>query len=253
MNVIAMAFEYILAGLLALCAFVLPFLPRCILESGGDLAGITAIAIGLSYLAGMVFDKAADAILGPLEQWLRLQRANKHAAHTPEHNRDPFPQDALEFSLRKNDGALEWMNSLRSRIRCARALAVFSCPAAMGIAVFLYAGAASWPKIMIVAVFGVICVFAIICKAVFPLRKTGKPAKETDKDKSTLAAWSITAVLILAAPALATAVILNRDLALAAAGVLLFDALSVWTWIRVTRTYLKFIHRQLPELRSGGH
>jgi len=139
MKTAEVAIEHVLTGLLALCAFGLPFarwygLDGKSLGSGNErLIGI----LGLAYLFGVVFDKIADILLHPFEQRLRLRLAGKLRDRKPGPGKDAFPQDALEFSLREQGGGrLEWMDSLRSRIRTLRGLAVLGLPAALGIALY---------------------------------------------------------------------------------------------------------------------
>ncbi|MEN6426367.1 MAG: hypothetical protein ABFE13_13470 [Phycisphaerales bacterium] len=139
MKTVEVAIEYVLTGLLALCAFGLPFTPWYGLDGktlgarSDTLLGI----LGLAYLIGVIFDKIADTLLSPFDQWLRLRVACRRQDKTLCYSEDGFPQDILEFALRDKGGdCLEWMDSLRSRIRTARGLAVLGLPAVLGIAVY---------------------------------------------------------------------------------------------------------------------
>src|SRR5258705_12994449 len=101
MKTAEVAIEHVLTGVLALCAFLLPLLSGSsfnerMLESE-TLIGV----LGMAYLFGVVFDKLADTVLSPIEQWLRLGLANEFLEENgPRYNGDPFPQDVLEYSLR---------------------------------------------------------------------------------------------------------------------------------------------------------
>jgi hypothetical protein len=151
LNTAQVSIEYVLTGLLALCAFVLPFVPK--LPSNWDQSLSTSLVgvLGVAYLLGVVFDRAADSILSPLEQYIRLRLAsNKILDHRPWLGNDPFPQDALEFRLRhEKDGRLEWMEALRGRIRTIRALVVLGPPAAIGMTIYEFRPALSfdWPRL----------------------------------------------------------------------------------------------------------
>ena len=86
--------------------------------------------MGVAYLVGAVLDKLFDTVVGGAEQWLRLRVAiERHsktggpsAQSTPK--TDPFDQGRLEAELRKAEGAVTWMNYLRTRIRLTRTLGV---------------------------------------------------------------------------------------------------------------------------------
>jgi len=158
MKTAEVAIEHVLTGLLALCAFLLPLLSG--LEVSEQLLQSEALigVLGLAYLFGVVFDRLADTILSPIEQWLRLRLANRFLEKEKPlvYGDDPFPQDVLEFSLRgEQNGRVDWMDSLRSRIRTSRGLAVLGFPAAMGIAIFLAAEPVSqvrwywWPHLAV--------------------------------------------------------------------------------------------------------
>jgi hypothetical protein len=164
MNTAEVAIEHVLTGLLGLCAFLLPLLSGLSVDEKLLQTETLIGVLGLAYLFGVVFDRLADTILSPIEQHIRLRvairslerdeikrieteqsRGNRKSSSgevpgTPDAHPDPFPQDKLEFSLRgEQSGRVDWMDSLRSRIRTCRGLAVFGLPAAMGIAIFLSA------------------------------------------------------------------------------------------------------------------
>ncbi len=139
MKTVEVAIEYILTGLLMLCAFGLPFARLYGFDSSSLGTGNERLVgvLGLAYLFGVVFDKIADTLLSPFEQWQRFRAANDRQNKERCPTADGFPQDALEYRLRKEAGGhLEWMDSLRSRIRTTRGLAVWGLPAALGIALY---------------------------------------------------------------------------------------------------------------------
>ena len=156
MKTAEVAIEHVLTGLLALCAFLLPLLSG--LQVNEKLIQSEALigVLGLAYLFGVVFDRLADTLLSPIEQRLRLRLASESLKRNKAYRGDPFPQDFLEFSLRgEQNGRVDWMDSLRSRIRTSRGLAVFGFPAAMGIAIFFSAEPVSqvrwywWPHLAV--------------------------------------------------------------------------------------------------------
>ncbi|MCP5044879.1 MAG: hypothetical protein GY944_27950 [bacterium] len=144
MKTAEVAIEHVLAGLLVISAFLLPFVSELpvVLEPELDTKDVVGV-LGLAYMIGVVFDRVADTLLSPRERYLRLEVAAKHASKSAG---DPFPQRELEYELReKNDGRLEWMDSLRSRIRTARELGVWGQPAALGLVVYAVSRADAQP------------------------------------------------------------------------------------------------------------
>jgi hypothetical protein len=136
MNTAQVSIELVLAGILALCAFVLPFWRGADISQDLLQTDILILVLGGAYLFGVVFDKLADFLLSPFEHYLRLQEANRRL-NRGSRSKDPFPQDKLEFKLRKaNDGRLDWMNSLKSRIRTSREVAVLGLPASLGFVIY---------------------------------------------------------------------------------------------------------------------
>ena len=138
MNTAQVSIELVLAGILALCAFVLPFWRGADLSQNLLQADMFVALLGIAYLFGVVFDKLADLMLSPMEHYLRLQEASRYLDDNPDFTgKDPFPQDKFEVRLRAaQDGRLDWMNSLRSRIRTSREVAVLGLPASLGIVAY---------------------------------------------------------------------------------------------------------------------
>jgi hypothetical protein len=271
MDIIAVSVEYILAGMLALSAFLLPFI-RNFLPFGTVALPEGLIAVALAYLAGVVFDKLADEFLKPFERWLRLKEANRKYSSATCLNADPFPQNALEFSMREeNNGSLQWMNSLRSRVRCARALAVFGVPAAFGLTYYFTASVGEWPCAVAALSLLLVCAVAVFNKKLFPVSKThklkgDKGSRENflNDEKKRVAAWCCTAAAVMLVPACAIIVILVGQpgvfrslygtvysIGLGTTGVIL-AVLSFWAWVGTTTTYLKYIHLKLPDLLKAG-
>jgi hypothetical protein len=125
--------EQTLTGFLILAAGAAPFLSWEKVEklSGQAKGGVdissAAGAIGIAYLLGVVFDRFADTLLERINRWNRLLFAidlkEENKALSPD---DPFPEDRLQIEvIHKGDEAWEWMDYLRSRIRIARAMALF--------------------------------------------------------------------------------------------------------------------------------
>jgi hypothetical protein len=257
------AIEHILAGLLALAAFGLPLLSGLCLDWKFPQREVLIGVLGLAYLFGIVFDKLTDTVLSPLEQWLRLKRADEHLkTNTPGYRGDPFPQDALEFSLRgKPDGRLEWMDSLRSRIRTSRGLAVLGFPAALGMAVFQQClqddGMAHAYTLVVANLFFIVGSLWIAER--FKLPRTTTLVKDANKRAGQMhegrthmrraIAWFaillIPSVMVTADGAWRTA---HVESVVIGAGGAVACLLGLWSWHRITSTYLAFIARKLPEL-----
>lgn len=272
MKTAEVAIEHVLAGVLALCAFVLPLFGGLninpVLLQSGALIGV----LGIAYLLGVVFDKVADTLLSPLEDGLRLDQANKKK---PRFNGDAFPQDALEFALRgEKGGRLEWIDSLRSRIRTARGLAVLGLPAALGIAIYLNPPGVDdaiartslkWPHLAI-ALNLLLIVSSVGLSHVkgWKMPKTFElPEDDRERKKKMVEArkhmWirSSLYLLMLFASALSMAIIaasqVNRYeiIAIGICGIVA-SLLALWAWRRITKTYMSFIYQKLPSFLHEG-
>ncbi len=276
MKTAEVAIEHVLTGLLALCAFGLPFarwygLDGKSLGSGNErLIGI----LGLAYLFGVVFDKIADTLLNPFEQRLRLRLAGKLRDRKPGPGKDAFPQDVLEYELRRTGGGrLEWVDSLRSRIRTSRGLAVLGLPAALGIALYQTtpddygpSGQSLWNLLPYLAI--ALNLFFILVSLVLstwfeipPLHKLADAIAQGEVLGGRRYMWihACPYVFMQAASVLAVVVIAcsrplcwplscsqsYRCAVLAIAGTASV-LLALWVWYRITRTYMDFVAQGLP-------
>lgn len=143
--------EQVLIGAIALFALALPWTPE-ILSLVGDsktadtFVGVT-VAIGVSFLLGILFDRFADTLTEPLDKHNRIrftwelvlkkfdweyqakakdgtQKGN--SLETVYGKVDPFREDFLRWkSLTQGDRIVDWFDYHRSRIRLARAMAVY--------------------------------------------------------------------------------------------------------------------------------
>ena len=277
MNTAQVSIELVLAGILALCSFVLPFwrgseLSQNLLQTDA-LIGI----LGLAYLFGVVFDKLADTILSPMEDYLRLKQANAILEHrTKDKPKDAFPQNKLEYELRSNkDGKLDWMNSLKSRIRTSRELAVLGLPASMGIAIYLGLTndcaqssspvcSAHW-----IYLFVFLNLILFVLAAWMESRRSDEESRDAkviriktgDLDHNTRARkgqmeqaekqmWVDSRIyqLIVLNSVIAITIVAflkpaNSWIAMFGVGGLIVSVLSLWACLRITRTYMKFVAR----------
>lgn len=287
MKTAEVAIEHILAGVLALCAFVLPLLGG--LEINSSLLGSGAIigVLGISYLFGVVFDKVADTILSPLEEGLRLSLAKKNLEESLKKNKpcftdpssdkiDPFPQDLLEYELRnKKDGRLEWMDSLRSRLRTSRGLAVLGLPASLGIVIYLSLPASSagstslslhwWPH-SAVALNLVLTALAVKISAgdKWKIPKTYELCEENvqveDKMQEAERNRRIRMspyILLLFASAVSIGIISAFSKApsiYAGIGICgsVISLLALWVWYRIDKTYMNFVLLKMRDFPSKG-
>ena len=279
MNTAQVSIELILAGILALCAFVLPFWKGQSINP--ELLQSEALIgfLGLAYLLGVVFDKLADTMLTPAEHYLRIKQGAKFLDdHKNFKGKDPFPQNDLEFSLKKaKDGRLDWMNSLKSRIRTSRELAVLGLPAVMGLTIYegitktcganQTACAAWWMYVPVVL--NLLLFFVMIwleSKSSDEDSLGGKnqtklkthqlsPDRETrelqlQQAKRQANAASVPYYLLLANSVITTGVIAvfnlnNQIIVLLAVGGTIISLLALWSCLRITRTYLKFVAREM--------
>jgi hypothetical protein len=291
MKTAEVAIEHVLTGLLALCAFLLPLLSGLKVDEkllqGEALFGV----LGLAYLFGVVFDRLADTILSPIEEWLRLRLACEFRGKKKsgdEH--DPFPQDRLEYCLRGEDGRIEWMDSLRSRIRTSRGLAVLGLPAAMGIAIYLSVPKPDvrwnwWPHgLVALNLFFIFLSVAIssvrpkqlsdstlkvlkVIKADQLLERLGSirtdelsandnvRKKQMDRTKKRMLILSSFYFLLLLNCIITIARIAPLPKQFLARVVILLSAtlataLPLWVWYRITETHMRFIYRKLLEVRA---
>jgi hypothetical protein len=289
MNTAQVSIELVLAGILALCAFVLPFWRGTDISQDLLRTDTLIIVLGGAYLFGVIFDKLADFLLNPFEHYLRLQEANRNL-NKGSKALDPFPQDKLEFKLRAaNDGRLEWMNSLKSRIRTSRELAVLGLPASLGFVIYEGFGgdcstnggtACSVPWIYIfiglnIAVF----LFAIWREWTADEEHAGRQAPEapgrsgrirtqdlshdSDRRKEQMQqsrrqlraeARLYYLMVINSVIAIIVVAILRPEhswFLLFGAGALIFSLFSFWTWHRITRTYIRFVARARDDRAAG--
>jgi hypothetical protein len=270
MNTAQVSIELVLAGILGLCAFVLPFFPGA--DFNTNLLQNEALigVLGLAYLLGVIFDKLADTILHPMEHILRLRQADEYLSDHPGfEGEDPYPQNKLEFNLRKSkDGRLDWMNSLKSRIRTSRELAVLSLPAAMGIVIHLSA-VPQWIYVP-VALNLLAFILAVFLESVtadedekttrwrIKRRKTHHLSRDASARKDELRnalgqarKVSIPYYLLIAVPVCTIGVTAlrnpeNTQIPLIGAGGLILSMLALWTCLTITVTYIRFVAREMP-------
>ena len=269
MNTAQVSIELVLAGILALSAFALPFFPDADLNS--DLLKNEALIgiLGLAYLLGVIFDKLADTILHPMEHTMRLRQAAKYLDEHPDFaGKDSYPQNKLEFNMRKSkDGRLDWMNSLKSRIRASRELAVMGLPATMGIVLHQIV-APPWFYIPVT-----LNLLAFIVSAwlesnssdegtgsarwrIKRIKTHDLKKDEVERNKQLIEALgqarrlSIPYYLLIAVPVctIGLLVALNPDntqiLIIGLAGTIL-SLFALWTCLQITRTYIRFVAREM--------
>jgi hypothetical protein len=126
MKTAEVAIEHILTGMLALCAFVLPLVPHDIFDKLRHQESLLVGVLGLAYLLGVAFDRLADSILSPMEDYLRLSLANDFLTkNKPTYKGDPFPQDQTGIQAARRgqrpaglDGFITQPDSHHSRALC---------------------------------------------------------------------------------------------------------------------------------------
>ncbi|MBK9008691.1 MAG: hypothetical protein IPM31_17105 [Anaerolineae bacterium] len=285
MNTAQVSIELILAGILALCAFVLPFWKGQSINP--ELLQSEALIgfLGLAYLLGVVFDKLADTMLTPAEHYLRIRQGAKFLDdHKNFKGKDPFPQNDLEFSLKKaKDGRLDWMNSLKSRIRTSRELAVLGLPAVMGLTIYegvtrpcganQPACAAWWmylPVVLNLTLFIAMIWLesrtsdedslggknqAKLKTHQLSLDRDTRDAQVKQAERQAHTAF-LPYYLLLANSVITTGLIAlfnlnNQIIILLAVGGTIISLLALWSCLRITRTYLKFVAREMaPTLKK---
>ena len=125
--------EQVFVGAIVIAAGALPFLPEVLSQlEGVDGLGSFAtgsIALGIAFLVGVPFDRFADSLTGRLDHHARLRfahEARKTAAAKGLVKDDYFAENELRLTaLRESSEVNAWIDYHRSRIRLARALAVY--------------------------------------------------------------------------------------------------------------------------------
>src|SRR5215510_6076369 len=133
--------EQVLIGLLIIAIAALPWVPELIpkLASVSTAAAIAegSVLLGLAFWLGIPFDRFADTLSERLERHNRLQFALNNAigeklpVPTQESlgtrlDKDIYAEDRLRLKgLRNDEAVVNWIEYHRSRIRLARALAVY--------------------------------------------------------------------------------------------------------------------------------
>lgn len=143
--------EQVLIGAIVLFALGLPWAPEILnfLSASKTVDKVVGgtIAIGVSFLLGILFDRFADTLTEPLEKHNRIRfvwesqltkfkrRQQAKVENTTEDNAvlktiygndDPFPEDHIRVkTLAQNGGIVDLFDYQRSRIRLTRAMAVY--------------------------------------------------------------------------------------------------------------------------------
>lgn len=283
MKTAEVAIEHVLTGILALCAFLLPLLSGLNLNERLLRSEALIGVLGIAYLFGVVFDKVADTILSPIEDRLRLGVAHKYlkentaryGALPNQRLGDPFPQDLLEYSLRGDkNGRVDWMDSLRSRIRTSRGLAVLGLPAGMGIAIYWSVERGSqvkwswWPHaavaINLLLIFLAIALQSLLKnRAIWETLKRirtddlfeGEKGREGQLKQATIRMvifcvcyflMLLISLLVIARLAPLPEPLLVRAVILLSGVIAL--AAPLWVWCHITVTHMRFVQNKLPEL-----
>jgi hypothetical protein len=255
--------EQTLTGFLVLGAGAAPFLSWETLENlpgkakGGIDISSAAGAIGVAYLLGVIFDRFADTLLERINRWNRLLFAidlkEENKALSPD---DPFPEDRLQIEvIHKGDEAWEWMDYIRSRIRLARAMAVFV--PAVTLSIQLAIGFRAHPG-MITAVLAIVVAAYVAAFLVSQIleRSSWRLPKTYDLHTDEDCRGARAKMRVTREPAFWLGVfLLALGLGLIAVGpgpgragmaVVLgtgavLTAVSVWAWWRTTETFMQFL------------
>ena len=125
--------EQVFVGGIVIATGALPFLRELLdrLEGIDGLASFVtgSIALGIAFLVGVPFDRFADSLTGRVDHHARLRFARKardRAAAKGLVKDDYFAENKLRLTaLRESSDVNAWIDYHRSRIRLARALAVY--------------------------------------------------------------------------------------------------------------------------------
>lgn len=135
--------EQVIIGLLVLAIVAMPWAPELSYHLGDINLAEGSVLLGLAFLLGIPFDRFADTLSDRLDQHHRLQFAlDRYEGKTfPEPKpagkklqSDIFAEDQFRLSgLREEDAVVNWIEYHRSRIRLARALAVYGAPLTLSL------------------------------------------------------------------------------------------------------------------------
>jgi hypothetical protein len=129
--------EQVLIGSLIIAVFALPWIHQLSPELTNSLPKLIAEAsllLGVGFWIGIPFDRFADTLLDRLERHNRLQFALKNSIgkelikqeNSVKLTNDIYPEDRHRLKgWRAEEGIVNWLEYNRSRIRLARALAVY--------------------------------------------------------------------------------------------------------------------------------
>ena len=140
MNTTDLYVEQVLIGALVFLALVMPWAPEILYAikdwEAVDRLGGGALVLGISFLLGILFDRFADTLTEPLERHQRLHFAfeqvvkkckqDERLTFSAAYGDDPFAEGELRMQMLRETGhVVDWVNYHRSRIRLARAMAVY--------------------------------------------------------------------------------------------------------------------------------
>ena len=131
--------------MLVLAIIALPWAPELRYQLGDINLAEGSVLLGLAFLLGIPFDRFADTLTDRLDQHHRLQFAlERYEGKTlpapkpqPDDKKlqsDIFAEDEYRLcGLRDKDAVVNWIEYHRSRIRLARALAVYGPPLTLSL------------------------------------------------------------------------------------------------------------------------
>ncbi|MEA2874148.1 MAG: hypothetical protein QOH67_4124 [Hyphomicrobiales bacterium] len=259
--------EQVLIGFLIIAIGALPWLPE-LWRSLEDIKAVVGIvggsaALGLAFLIGIPFDRLADTLLDRLDARSRIELAlgklkGRYKSQKEWDESLPFPdlypEDRLLIAGRRRAGPIvDSLDYHRSRIRLARALAVFG-PALTFIATL---AVARWeeaeirfvqlsPSLWLGVVVAAYLVWMLLVVSDDKLPRTNEPRILDEGGKPAwrveLRSWIVPLLLLLASTAMGLAAICNYpDVLLTALGGAALTILCTWTWWRITSTYRLFL------------
>lgn len=141
--------EQVIIGFLVLAIAALPWAPELRNRLGDISIAEGSVLLGLAFLLGIPFDRFADTLTERLDRHHRLQFALHirdgqefpAAKPAPNNNKledDIFAEDEYRLKgLRDKDAVVNWIEYHRSRIRLARALAVYGPALTLSLTLYM--------------------------------------------------------------------------------------------------------------------
>lgn len=273
--------EQVIIGFLVLAIAALPWAPELGITLGDISIAEGSVLLGLAFLLGIPFDRLADTLTERLDRHHRLLFAlskwegKKFPAAKPANNNqleeDIFAEDEYRLQeLRDKEAVVKWIDYHRSRIRLARALAVYGPALTLSSTLYMARSDPAMSDYKIGVWLGAVVagyvVWGIVANPESGLFGQKLPrTNETDfeqyaKDRDRIneqgqvkkdsragvrvwsKEWSLVVPVGVLVAALSFGLYYKGKTAWIAVGGALVTVISAWTWWRISATYRTYLY-----------